>query len=315
MRGQASRAKAWATFVAAWIGVGVAVVLYLEPGDARVLVPVLAGLVVAVALWRPIPRAGTIVGLPAAGVYAGMRYLVEGPAGIAQPAVAAAIALFGLGVVADALTARTDADTLQRRHDGLLIDELTPTSASGAMKWQHAQKQLADEIARGKRYKHSVSLVLVGLDPLIENAPDAQAQAVFRQRSDLVRLLLAKMRTSDHVAFRGEDRLALVLPHTPLKSALAFVDKYLPDMKVAAGVDPRVGVAEFPTDAGSVDELVAEAESALEFAKASGMRVVSRSVLMGDQGSSPASAAPAVPRSGATPGANVQGGPGGISRT
>lgn len=315
MRAPASRAKSWTAFAALWMGGGVAVVLYFEPGDARVLVPIVAALTVVVSLWHPIPRAGAIVSLLAAGIYVGMRYLVQGPEGIAQPAVAAAIVLLGLGVVADALTARAEADALQRRHDGLLIDELTPTSASGAMKWQHAQKQLAEEIARGRRYKHSVSLVLVGLDPLIENAPDAQAQAVFRQRSDLVRLLLAKMRTSDHVAFRGDDRLALVLPHTPLKSALAFVDKYLPDMKVAAGVDPRIGVAEFPTDAGSADELVAEAESALEFARASGIRVVSRSVLMGDQGSSPASVAPAVPRSGATPGANVQGGPGGISRT
>ncbi|MDE3111887.1 MAG: hypothetical protein KGN00_06150 [Chloroflexota bacterium] len=315
MRGMASRAKAHAALLALWMGAGVAVVLYLEPGDARILVPVVAGFTVVVSLWHPIPRAGTVVSLLAAAIYVGMRYLVEGQEGIAQPAVAAAVVLFGLGLVADAFTARAEADALQRRHDSLLIDELTPTSSTGAMKWQHAQKQLAEEIDRARRYKHPVSLVLVGLDPLLENAPDAQVQAALRQRSDLVRFLLAKTRTSDHVAFRGEDRLALVLPHTPLKGALAFVDKYLPDMKVAAGVDPRIGVAEFPTDAGSADELTSEAESALEFGKASGIRVVSRSILMGDQGSSPGRATPPLPRSGAERSANVQGGRGGNSGT
>ncbi|MDE3102279.1 MAG: hypothetical protein KGJ98_08590 [Chloroflexota bacterium] len=310
-----SRVKAWAAFAALWMGAGVAVVLYLEPGDARVLVPVVAGLTVVVSVWHPIPRAGTIVSLLAAGIYLGMRYLVEGPSGMAESAVAAVVVLFGLGIVADAFTARAEADALQRRHDSLLIDELTPTSSSGAMKWQHARKQLTEEIERARRYKHPVSLVLMGLDPIMENAPDAQVQAAVRQRSDLVRFLLAKTRTSDHVAFRGDDRLALVLPHTPLAGALAFIDKYLPDMKLAAGVDPRIGVAEFPTDAGSADELAREAESALEFGRTSGMRVVSRSTLAGDQGSSPASPAPAIPRSGAARSPNVQGGRGANSGT
>jgi GGDEF domain-containing protein len=312
--GSASRAKTWAALTAAWAGIGTAVVLYLEPGDARILVPIVAGFVVVLSLWHPFPRAGTVLALPIAAIYVGARYLFEGPEGFVQPAVAAAIAIFGLGVIADALTARAEADALQRRHDSLLIEELTPTSSSGAMKWQHAQKQLADEIARGRRYKYPVSLVLVGLDRVLENAPDSQVQAAVRQRSALIRLLLSKMRSSDHVAFRGEDQLALVLPHTPAAGALAFLDKNLPEIKIATGIDPRIGVAEFPTDAGSPEDLVTEAESALEFGRASGMRIVSRSTLMGTQEITPGARGGMTPRTQPARPSGVQSTPGTIKR-
>jgi GGDEF domain-containing protein len=311
--GRATRVKAWAAFVAAWTGIGVGVVMYLEPGDARVLVPVLAGFIVASALWHPVPRAGSVTSLLALGLFAGMRYLVQGTDGIAQPVLGAAVTFIGLGVLADSLAGRAEADARQRQHDSLLIEELTPTSATGAMKWQHAQKQLADEIGRGRRYKYPVTLALIGVDPVLENADDATIEAAVRQRSDLVRLLLARMRTSDRVSFRGEDRLAVVLPHTTAKGALAFLDKHLPDIRLATGIDPRIGVAEFPSDAGSAEELVSEAESALEFGRASGMRIVSRSLLMGGQEQAPVTG----PRAGGTRpgGPGVQGGAGGVSRS
>jgi GGDEF domain-containing protein len=301
MIGRASRVKAWAAFVAAWTGIGVAVSMYLEAGESRVLVPVLAGFVVAAALWRPLPRTGTIVGVLAAATFIALRYVVQGTEGIVQPAVAASLTLLGLGIVADSLNSRADADALQRRHDTLLIEELTPTASTGAMKWQHAQKQLADEVARGRRYKYPVTLVLVGLDKVLENADDATIEQAVRQRSELVRLLLSRTRTSDRVSFRADDQLAVVMPHTTVKGALAFLEKNLGDIKVASGIDPRIGVAEFPSDAGLAEELVTEAESALEFGRASGMRIVSRTLLMGEQAKAPAPPPAGAPKPPATP--------------
>jgi len=313
MSSRISRTKAWAAFVAAWTGIGGGVAMYLEPGESRVLVPVLCGFVVTAALWHPLPRTGTITSVLAAGTFVGLRYLVQGTDGIAQPTLAAAVTLFGLGLLADSLAARAEADALQRRHDTLLIEELTPTSATGALKWQHAQKQLAEEVARGRRYKYPVTLALIGIDKVIENADDASIEAAVRQRSELVRVLLSRTRTSDRVSFRSEDQLALVLPHTTVKGALGFLEKHLPDIKVAAGVDPRIGVAEFPTDAGLAEDLVTEAESALEFGRASGMRIVSRTLLMGAQEQPPTGARPNPGAS--SGGAGVQGGSGGVSRT
>jgi len=306
---RATRVKAWAAFVAAWTGIGVGVAMYLEEGESRVLVPVLCGFIVTAALWRPIPRTGTITALFAAAVFAALRYLVQGTDGIAQPLAAASVTFLGLGLLADALAARAEADALQRRHDTLLIEELTPTSPTGAMKWQHAQKQLADEITRARRYKYPVTLVLVGLDRVLENADDATIEAAIRQRSELVRLLLGRSRASDRISFRSEDELALVLPHTTAKGAVAFLEKNLGEIKVAIGVDPRIGVAEFPSDAGLAEELVTEAESALEFGRASGMRIVSRALLMGgpEQAGRPGGSAAAGP--------GVQGGGRGVSQT
>lgn len=275
-----SRTKAWTAAVAAWTGVAVGAAMYFEAGETRVLVPVLAGFVAVAALWHGLPAAGAVTGVLATALFVAIRYLVDGPAGILAPALTVAVGLVALGFLADALARRAEGDALQRRHDSLLIDELTPTSAMGEMKWQHAQKHLADEIGRARRYRYAVSLALVAVEPLPEN-DDAGVQAVLGRRSDLVRLLLARTRTSDRVSFRGQGQLAVVLPHTAVDGAVAFLDKNLPDIKVAVGHDPRVGVAAFPADAGTAEELVTEAESALDFAKASGMRIVSRALLMG----------------------------------
>ncbi len=292
MTGRASRTKAWAAFLVAWTGISCAAALYLESGDPRILVPLLAGMVAASALWHPIARAGVVVAVLGAASFAAIRYVVEGVDGLAQPALVTAVALVGVGLLADALAARVEEEARRRRHDALLIEELTPTSATGAMKWQHAEKQLADEVGRGRRYKYPVSLVLVGLPPALENADDAASQAAVRQRSELVKILISKTRTSDKVSFHGNDQIALVLPHTPLKGALAFLDKNIVEIKETTGLDTSMGVAEFPTDAGSPEELVREAEAALEFGRASGVRIVSRSLLMGAQEPTPAGEVP-----------------------
>lgn len=293
MTGRASPTKAWAAFVLAWLGISCALVVYLESGESRTLIPVLAAFVAVFALWHPIPRAGLAAAILASATSIGALYLAGATIGLAPVALATVVAFGGTGMLADRLAGHAEAEARQRRHDTLLIDELTPTAAGGTMKWQHARKQLEDEIGRARRYKYPVSLVLIGLDPLLQAGDGAARQAALQHRSDLIKLLISKTRTSDRVSLRDDDQLALVLTHTPLRGAQAFLDKNLPEIKVATGLDPRIGVVEFPADAGSVEELVSEAEATLEFSGSSGIRVVSRSLLVGVQEEGPASGAAA----------------------
>lgn len=277
----ATRTKASAALAAAVAAIGVTAGVFVDASETRILIPALAGLVTTAALFHPFPRSGLATALVGSLLYAGVRWWLVGTEDLSLTAGITAAALLAAGQAADAFATRAEADALQLRHDSLLIEELTPTAEAGALKWQHAQKQLADEIGRGRRYRYPVSLALIGLEPILENADDGAVEAALRQRSELVKLLLEKTRTSDRVAFKGEDSLALSLPHTSLRGALAFLDKILPDMIERTGVEPRMGVAEFPTDAGAAEELVSESEAALEFARASGLRVVSRSLLLG----------------------------------
>lgn len=277
----ATRTKASAALAAAVSAIGVSAAVFVDPAETRILIPALAGFVATSALFHPFPRSGVATALLGALAYTGIRWWLFGLDGLGLTGAVTAAALVAAGQAADALAARAEADALQQRHDSLLIEELTPTAEAGALKWQHAQKQLADEIGRGRRYRYPVSFALIGLEPILENADDGSVEAALHQRSELVKLLLEKTRSSDRVAFKGDDRLALSLPHTSLRGALAFLDKILPDMIERTGVEPRMGVAEFPTDAGAAEELIAEAEAALEFARASGLRVVSRSLLLG----------------------------------
>lgn len=280
---RSTRTKASAALLAVIVAIGTTAGVFVDAGETRILITALAGFTTTSALFHPFPRSGVVTGVLSAIVYGAVRYVLVGAEGITVLAPVAFGALIAIGYAADSLAGRAESDALQMRHDSLLIEELTPTAEAGALKWQHAQKQLADEIGRGRRYRYPVSFALIGLEPILENADDASVEAALRQRSELVKLLLVKTRPSDRVAFKGEDLLALSLPHTSLRGALAFLDKILPDMKERTGVEPRMGVAEFPTDAGAAEELVSEAEAALEFARASGLRVVSRSLLLGSE--------------------------------
>jgi len=107
--------------------------------------------------------------------------------------------------------------------------------------------------------------------------------AVLRQVSAI---LAQQLRQSDVVTRYGGEEFAIITPETTLESALAVSDKlrrvveswHFPGL--AGNVTISAGVAEFPAQGSTRDELVQSADEALYAAKQSGRnRVITADVL------------------------------------
>ena len=119
------------------------------------------------------------------------------------------------------------------------------------------QLALRLEFARSVRYRHPISLLLLDLRPTSE---------ALEQVRDLVRLC-------DSAMAAPGDRVAVILPETPLEGALLVATRLTgaagPD---AAPAGPRsIGVAAYPApSATTAEELLQAAGRALESARSRG---------------------------------------------
>jgi diguanylate cyclase (GGDEF)-like protein len=275
-----SAAKAWAGLLVVWSAVFVGAGVWLEHGETRLLVPPLAGLVGVIGVWRVLPRVGPLAGALGAAVFLGLRLLDQGPEGLPVSATVALVGLLGVGLLGEALGEQAERDALRRRHDLRLIEELTPMhQGTGVLKWQHAARDLDTELMAARRYRYPVSVVLLTVDDW-DHAADTWGGGGIEQLVDeMARLLVEQIRSTDRISYRGNGEFVLILTHTALSGALAVADKCRLRLKEEAGLDERAGVVEFPTDGATVEELMREAQAALEFARTSGLRVASRELL------------------------------------
>lgn len=277
-----SRSRALGALLLAWTGLALAAGSLVDTSDARTLLPVLAGLVAALALWRPFPYAGAFLSTVAAGAYALVHVLVAGADSLLLPGLVALFGLLGVGLLADALAFEHLVDVRQRHHDAQLIEELTPTrNGEGVLKWGHVAHSLAGELSRARRYRYPVTFALVGLENWERLHEERGRAEAARLRTRVASILATNVRTSDRVGYHGDRDIAVLLPHTPLAGMLTVLDKCRLAAREELGVELRSGVAEFPADAASPEDLLREAEAALEFARTSGLGVASRALLNG----------------------------------
>jgi diguanylate cyclase (GGDEF)-like protein len=132
--------------------------------------------------------------------------------------------------------------------------------------------RLAEEIARARRYRYPLSLMLLTFDT-------SDAQRAVEQVLELARLLKQHTRTSDILVRYSEDTLAILLPCTDERGALYLADRLrhlvqvsLPAAYESGGVIPlRIGVTSTAGDySGDKVALVEQVEWALRKAHEEG---------------------------------------------
>lgn len=272
--------KAWGALLVLWSGLSLALVSLLDESDARVLAPLFAAVVGISALWQRRTLTSLIGGVALAMVFAAVRLLTTGAEGLVVVSAVVLATLLGVAALAGALSRHADADAQQHWHDAELIEELTPTQGgSEILKWQHASRQLSDELARGRRYHHPVSLSILGVDSWATLVEQQGPQGAQQRMVELARAALRQVRPMDRIAYYRDGELAVILPYTPLDGALIVMDKLQRSFTDTVGLSVRAGLAEFPTDAATLDELTSEADAALEFARVSSLNVVSRRLI------------------------------------
>lgn len=128
---------------------------------------------------------------------------------------------------------------------------------------------LEAELARSQRHHHRLSLVLARPDGFVQlaSASPTGGQEVLEAVAEVVG---SELRAIDVALRHDEATFALILPETPVEGARVAAERIrlLLPLRVGQIADKPVtislGVAEFPADATTHDELVAGAERALE---------------------------------------------------
>lgn len=128
---------------------------------------------------------------------------------------------------------------------------------------------LEAELARSQRHHHQLALVLVRPDDFerLAAAPAAAGQEVLEAVAEVIG---NELRSIDVALRHDESTFALILPETPAEGARVAAERIRLLLPLRVGrVEDReltvsLGIAEFPHDASSHDELVAAAERALD---------------------------------------------------
>jgi diguanylate cyclase (GGDEF)-like protein len=141
---------------------------------------------------------------------------------------------------------------------------------------------LAAEISRCRRYARPLSLLMIDLDDLKAINDGHGHQAGDTALREVASTLKRSVRDSDIVARYGGDEFAVILIETSKADAIATANRLRGLMAMPGHLAGRldggppqattlsIGVSNYPTDAGDMNELVREADRALYAAKANG---------------------------------------------
>ncbi len=156
---------------------------------------------------------------------------------------------------------------------------------TGLYNHREFQKQLQAEIDRSKRYNREFSLLLLDIDhfkKLNDTFGHLTGDAVLK---DIAAILREQVRSVDLPARYVGEEFAIILPETSGEGAFLVAERirnriYEHIFKTRDGnramISATIGVATFPHDADTRDEIIDAADQAMYFAKGSGRNAVCR---------------------------------------
>lgn len=164
------------------------------------------------------------------------------------------------------------------------LEELSITDQlTGAYNRRFFDRKIKEELARAKRYKKDVSLLLIDLDNLKE-INDTYGHLVGDEALiKLARILLSNIRNTDYLCRYGGDEFAIIMPETSgydafykaelLRKLIALEDITLPN-GCSFNMTVSIGVGEYTDNITSEEELIKKADTALYIAKSKGKNTV-----------------------------------------
>src|SRR5205823_2560884 len=168
-------------------------------------------------------------------------------------------------------TAIQNARHFERARNLANVDGLT-----GIYNRRYFEQRILEELERSLRYYGSMALLMIDIDQfkkLNDEFGHLLGDEVLRQVSSIFEQHLRKL---DVVCRYGGEEFAILVPETPGSRAVGVAEKLRKIIEtwnfpgVPRPVTISVGVAEFPTDGRSRDELMKAADDALYLAKQQG---------------------------------------------
>jgi diguanylate cyclase (GGDEF)-like protein/PAS domain S-box-containing protein len=169
--------------------------------------------------------------------------------------------------------------TKRKRMEQELELMATRDPLTGLYNRRELQQQFGEELARAKRYDHSVSLIWLDVDHFKEindRFGHHVGDEVLRQLS---RLLQSNVRTVDYVARYGGEELVIVLPEMGTAESLDAAERLRRIVGATAmttyearplTITVSIGVVSFPVHGRSPDQLLLAADHAMYQAKQAG---------------------------------------------
>jgi GGDEF domain-containing protein len=160
-----------------------------------------------------------------------------------------------------------------------VVEELTMIDAtSELLKRRYGELAIAEEVSRARRTHTAVTLVLIAADPVHEHAVDA-APDEEEEASAVGALLRDNLRGTDRLMRLSRTLFATILPATSGAGGSVVAEK-INAQRDRYGCRPlRCAVATFPAQAVSAQELLHEAEAALQLARAADLSVITPAML------------------------------------
>ena len=140
---------------------------------------------------------------------------------------------------------------------------------------RHFDERMREEIARHSRYGDTLSLLMIDLDSFKKYNDTFGHLAGDRLLVHAARLVKAATRSSD-LAFRyGGDEFAIILPNSSTMDAFNVAERMREDFALEMsgrqlGITLSIGVASWPGDGTTLDEICYAADMALYYAKRTG---------------------------------------------
>ncbi len=264
-----------------------AVFTLLESGETAILGCSLIGAILATSMARPFRGAGVLVTVLGAIFFFGVQlYHSLSVAGSALelrqliPGLEGALLLAPIGLLTEVIVRRLMRVNEQVGQNAAVIQELTlRDSLTGTLKNVYGDKLLAEEVERARRYHRSLSVVLLGPDDWPATVRELGQEKASEALREVGQVILKGLRSMDAASRRDESRFLVILPETAAAGAQLVAERLCEAVESETELRFRSGVAEFPNDAVSRDELLAEVQAALEFAQGAKMTVASRSLL------------------------------------
>ena len=246
----------------------------------------LAGGVVAVSLARPFRGAFIaamvlgVLGIFGMQLYRSLGIGAQFDLRLLITPLPAALALAVAALLGEAAARRIVTIEQQLSRDAVIIEELTrDDDFTGALKEVYGERLLAQELVRARRYKRPLSIALLAPDdwPSVEREHgEEQARETLKTAAVVLK---ERLREVDSFARRQESQFLAVLPETSGDGAQTVAERLCQALTSRTALQFRCGIAEFPSDAASKEELLAEAEAAMRFARTGGVLVAGHSLL------------------------------------
>ncbi|MCB9012014.1 MAG: HD domain-containing protein [Actinobacteria bacterium] len=178
--------------------------------------------------------------------------------------------LDALAALADHAAAALGAAALRER----LEDLGTVDPATRFFNARYFQTRLEQECHRALRNQDMVSLLVLGVDGLDQLRSASGEHAAVAAVAALAEFLVPRLRATDVGCRTGSDELTVILPDSTGMDAYRIAERIRSELSaevaLAHGVSMSAGVASFPDQAGTADQLAAASRTALGLARRHG---------------------------------------------